>query len=83
MEAGEKINNPKKEEGPARGDLVRPTRREFRCLLFGDLAPTAFWGKAVANWEGTTFAALNNRISHLNCQPFVNDFHGERAKKAQ
>ena len=50
------IKSSRKEEGPARGDLVRPTRREFRCLLFGDLAPTAFWGKAVANWEGTTFA---------------------------
>lgn len=40
-----------------------------------------FLGKAVANWEGTTFANSNNRISDLNCQPFMNDFHGERAKK--
>ena len=42
----------KKEEGPERGDLCRPTRREFRCLLCLGIWHRLLLGKAVANLGG-------------------------------
>ena len=51
---------PKKEEGPERGDLCRPTRREFRCLLCLGIWHRLLLGKAVANLGGGPHLLFGN-----------------------
>lgn len=43
---------PIKEEGPARGDLGRPTRREFRCLIYWGSGTDCFLGKSSCKLGG-------------------------------
>ena len=53
-----------KEEGPARGDLVRPARRECRHLYVWGWGASAL---AEQIWEGTIFAGLNYKKDALLC----------------
>ena len=53
-----RIDSLKKEEGPERGDLCRPTRREFRCLLCLGIWHRLLLGKAVANLGGDHICCL-------------------------